>query len=277
MSLAGKRIVLTGASGGIGSALARELAREGAALLLVGRRPETLSALAVELAGLGGRAIPVPADLRQAQSAQTVARRAREEFGGVDILVNNAGATRFGLFQQESLDAAEQLLAVNLLGPMRLTQALLPEMLTRGRGQIVNIGSTFGSLAFPGFSLYAASKFGLRGWSEALRRELAGSGVDVCHLSPRATRTAANDARVEAMNAQLGTAVDSPEAAARQLCRAIARGRRRLQLGAPETLFTAINALAPALVDRALGAKLPVIRRHAQPDATAEAKEAPHA
>lgn len=261
--LQGRRVVLTGANGGIGTALARRLAHEGARLLLVGRRAESLSALSEELRGQGADATSMALDLQRPEAIAQLTRRVQMSFGGADILINNAGVTRFGLFETEDPAGAEQLLALNLLVPMRLTRALLPGMLTRRDGQIVNIGSTFGSLAFPGFSIYSASKFGMRGWSEALRRELAGTGVTVSYLSPRATRTAANDDRVNALNARLKTAVDQPEAVAKQLVRAIAARRPRLQLGAGERLFTCINALIPGLVDRALRGKMPAIREHA--------------
>lgn len=136
-------------------------------------------------------------------------------------------------------------------------------MLARGDGQIVNIGSTFGRLAFPGHSAYSAAKHGLRGWSEALRRELAGTGVAVTYVAPRATRTPLNDARVDALNAALKTRVDEPGAVAPRIVRAIARRRAEVQLGWPERLLVRLNALFPRLVDRGLAARLPLIRRHA--------------
>ncbi|HEX6828520.1 MAG TPA: SDR family NAD(P)-dependent oxidoreductase, partial [Burkholderiales bacterium] len=128
----------------------------------------------------------------------------------------------------------------------------LPGMIARGRGRIVNIGSTFGAIAFAHFAAYSATKFALRGFSEALRRELEGTGVGVTYVSPRATRTAANPEAVYRLTEQAGNAVDTPEIIAPLVADAIEQGRCELQIGAPESLFTRINALFPRLVDAAL-------------------------
>lgn len=264
MNLAGKRVVLTGASGGIGSELARALGRAGTQLILLGRNAERLDRLAAELRRGGVSATCASVDLRRPDAALTVAQEARRTMGGTDILINNAGTGRFQLFEADSPAEMEALVALNLFAPMRLAHALLPEMLARGDGQIVNIGSTFGRLAFPGHAAYSAAKHGLRGWSEALRRELAGAGVRVSYLSPRATRTPLNDARTDALNTALKTRVDEPQAVAAQILRAISRGCAELQLGWPEKLLVHLNALLPRLVDRGLAAKLATIQRHAR-------------
>ena len=262
--LAGKRAVLTGASGGIGSALARALGRAGAQLVLLGRDAGRLEHVASGLRRAGTAVTTLAIDLRRPDAAGLVAQEARRAMGGTDILVNNAGIGRFQLFEAEEPEQLEQLLALNLLAPMRLAQALLPEMLARGDGQIVNIGSTFGRLAFPGQAAYSAAKHGLRGWSEGLRRELVGTGVAVSYIAPRATRTALNDPRADALNAALGTRVDDPAAVAARIARAIAERRAELQLGWPEKLLVRVNALFPRLVDRGLAAKLATVRQHAR-------------
>ncbi|HET9701210.1 MAG TPA: SDR family NAD(P)-dependent oxidoreductase, partial [Burkholderiales bacterium] len=172
--------------------------------------------------------------------------------GALDILVNNAGMVGFGGFAAQSPDQIDTLVRTNLTGPLLLTRAALPGMLARGRGQIVNVGSTFGAIAFAHFAAYSATKFALRGFSEALRRELEDTGVGVTYVSPRATRTAANPDAVYRLTEQAGNAVDTPEAIAPLIADAIERGRRALQIGAPESLFTRLNALFPRLVDAAL-------------------------
>lgn len=267
MNLAGKRVVLTGASGGIGGELARALAQAGAQLMLLGRDAERLDRLTAELRQTGATAAYIAADLRRPEAAQMLAGQARRVMGGTDILINNAGIGRFQLFEADDPAAMEALLSLDLLAPMRLAHALLPEMLARGDGQIVNIGSTFGRLAFPGYAAYSAAKHGLRGWSEALRRELAGTGVSVSYISPRATHTPMNDARTTALNVALKTPVDEPQVVAAQILRAISRRRAEAQLGWPEKLFVRLNALWPRLVDRGLAKKLTVIKQHAK-DAT---------
>ena len=117
------------------------------------------------------------------------------------------------------------------------------------------MGSIFGSIAFPYFSVYSASKFTLRGFSEALRRELADTGVGVTYVAPRATRTRLNDSRVMAMGEATGMNMDSPETVARQITRAIANDRNEAYLGRPESFFVRINGLLPRLVDRSLKAQ----------------------
>jgi short-subunit dehydrogenase len=120
-----------------------------------------------------------------------------------------------------------------------------------------------GYLGYPGHAAYCASKFALRGFSEALRRELADGPVRVLYLAPRATRTAMNGAEVCALNAELGVAMDEPATVARELVAALRGSSPERLLGLPERLFARLNQLVPALVDRALRRQLPIIRRHA--------------
>jgi len=267
MELRDKTIVLTGASGGIGSAIAEGLAGAGARLILVGRNRAGLEHQAETLSrrhGLpaGGQHLPVDADIGTPEGRQAVAETCRRE--GIDILVNNAGSQLFGLFAEQDEAAIAALLAVNLVAPLLLTRQLLPLLEARGEAAIVNIGSTFGSIGHPGFAAYCASKAGLAGFSEALRRELADGPVRVHHLAPRATRTALNSDRVTALNDALGNGVDEPSVVAAALLDLLAapRGLSR-HLGWPERLFVRLNSLFPAIVDRALGRQLALIRHHA--------------
>ncbi|MBU1665904.1 MAG: SDR family oxidoreductase [Gammaproteobacteria bacterium] len=263
MQLNGARILLTGASGGLGQALAKTLAQEGASLLLVGRDQKKLAALAVDLAG-GGRAITTLAvDLNQpADVARLVEEAARFR---ADVLINNAGINAFGLFEQQDWTRVADVLETNLAAPMRLTHALLPQLQSRERAAIVNIGSTFGSLPFPGFAAYSAAKAGMKGFSQALRRELADSRVEVIYVAPRAIDTPLNTPAVVALNEKLGSQSDSPQVAARQIVAALAAGRGETYLGFPERLFAWLNGCAPTLIDRALKPKLAIVKRHARP------------
>ncbi len=261
MRLNDARILLTGASGGLGQALAQALAREGASLLLVGRDQNKLAALALGLPG-GARSIATLAvDLNQPAEVARLAREA-ENFG-VDVLINNAGINAFGLFEQRDWSCAADVLETNLAAPMRLTHALLPLLRARDHAAILNIGSTFGSLPFPGFIAYSSAKAGMKGFSQALRRELSDSQVEVLYVAPRAIDTPLNSAAVNALNAELGSRHDTPERAARQIIAALAAGRSETHLGFPERLFAWINGVAPALIDRALAPKLAVVKRHA--------------
>lgn len=258
MHLNDARILLTGASGGLGRALASELAAAGAQLLLAGRDGGKLAELG---AGLGTGHSTVRADLTCPDGIAAAAGVA--DAFGVNVLINNAGIGGFGLFDQQAWPMVESLLATNLEAPLRLTHALLPALRTRPEAAIVNIGSTFGSLPFAGFAAYSAAKAGLRGFSQALRRELADTRVAVIHLAPRAIDTALNTTAVNALNRALKNRSDSTETVAHRIVAALRRGTAERHLGFPERLFAWINGFAPALIDRGVSAKLAVIKQHA--------------
>jgi short-subunit dehydrogenase len=145
---------------------------------------------------------------------------------------------------------------------MLLTRRLLPQLLAADAAQVVNVGSLFAYLGYPGFAGYCASKAGLRGFTQALRRELADTRVAVRHFIPRATRTAINRGPVEAMNAEMGVPVDSPADAARQLADFLDGDAWERKPGFKEALLVLVNQLFPGIPDRAIRAQLPVIRKH---------------
>ena len=257
MQVSAKQVVLTGASGGIGGAMARSLDAAGARLILVGRDSGKLEALRGQLSGSGHRV--VAAELTAAEGRAAVREACAD---GVDVLINNAGVNHFGLFDQQTEYDLRRLLEVNAVAPILLTRLLMP-LLATAQGTIVNVGSGYGRIGFPGYCAYSASKYALRGFTEALRRELAGTGVNVQLLSPRAVATGMNPPEVVAMNEELGNGTDSPEQVADALLTLLSSGRRELQLGRPERFFGLINHVLPGLVDRALRSKLPVVRRQA--------------
>ncbi|MBI2305950.1 MAG: SDR family oxidoreductase [Rhodocyclales bacterium] len=258
MQLNNARILLTGASGGLGQALAQQLAADGARLLLAGRDTAKLASLN---AALGGGHSSVRADLTRPEGVVAAAGAAREFCA--NVLINNAGVGGFGLYEQQDRAEIEALLATNLAAPMHLTHTLLPWLKAQPQAAIVNIGSTFGSLPFAGFAAYSAAKAGLRGFSQALRRELADSQVAVIHLAPRAIDTPLNSDAVNALNRALNNRSDSSEAVARQVVAALRRGDGEHHFGFPERLFAWLNGVAPALIDRGLAGKLAVIKQHA--------------
>ena len=152
-----------------------------------------------------------------------------------------------------------------VLAPTReLAAQIAASAKTYGRFMKLSVGSVFGGLGYPGFTAYSASKFALRGFSEALRRELADTNVRVLYLAPRATRTGMNGSHVEAMNAELGVAMDAPETVAAAACALLARGARLAVVGWPEKLFVRINAVLPGVVDGSVRRQLSVIRRYAR-------------
>ncbi len=264
MNVTDKNILLTGATGGIGAAIATLLANQGARLLLTARKPEALQALLTQLPGSGHSFIA--ADLSQKDDRQRLVEQARAE--SIDILVNNAGINALALHEDQSAEAIERMVNMNLTVPMQLCQALIPFLKTRPQAAIVNIGSIMGSIGMPGSASYCASKFGLRGFTEALRRELTDSDIQVIYLAPRMTATAINDEHMVAMNRELGTAIDDPQWVAEQFMRALGQNTAGDHyLGWPEKLFVRVNGLLPSVVDKAIRKQLTTIQRFAQQNA----------
>lgn len=264
MKLDGKWIVLTGASGGIGEAIAKAAYTKGANLVLVGRDADRLLRVVRDNGFAGDRVTTVVADMNQSSGYQAVTAACNRLPAPVSLLVNNAGVSDFSLFEEQSDEAIVRVLKTNLLGPILLTKKMLPQLRRADNAMIVNVGSTFGTIGYPGFASYSASKFGLRGFTEALRRELAGSTVRVCYVAPRATRTSINTDTVNRMNAELGNAMDDPALVAALVMRAIEKESPVTYIGWPEKLFARINQLLPGMVDGALRKQLPVITRYAQ-------------
>ena len=260
MQLSDCRVVLTGASGGIGRALVEKLCAAGAQLLLVGRHTEGLESLA---SSYPGKVQVVVADIVESAGRDAVQAAARS-FGGVNVLINAAGQNRFSLLEQHDEAAMAALINLNVTATLQLTQRLLPLLMQQGRALVVNIGSTFGSIGYPGFATYCASKFALRGFSEALRREMADTQVKVLYIAPRATRTGMNAENVVAMNNELKVSMDEPLAVAAQVLGAIRGEREELYLGWPEKFFVKLNGLLPRLVDQLLRKQLPTIQRFAK-------------
>lgn len=264
MDLKDQRILLTGASGGIGRHLALQLAELGARLALLGRNTQALEELAAVIkADTDMEAYPIVADLGNAAGRQTALEQLRQTLGGVDMVINNAGVVDFHAFSEQDPAMIERIVQTNLLAPMLLTRALLPDLLAQGRGHIVNIGSTFGSIGFAYFAAYSSSKFALRGFSEALRRELDGSGIGVSYFAPRAVKTGANSAAVYRMAEATKMHMDAPEDVARFIVRSLIKGKARAYYGWPEKLFARINALLPGVVDAALRKQNRIMARFA--------------
>jgi short-subunit dehydrogenase len=251
MKLHGARILLTGASRGIGRELALRLAGRGARLVLVGRDPAAVASVCNDVFALGGRADSIAFDLAAATGHAAVVERARVVLGGIDLLVNNAGVSSFEALERQSAETIARIAATNLVAPMLLARAALPHLAAGAR--IVNVGSMFGSIGFPHCAAYSATKFGLRGFSEALRREVAARGIGVTYVAPRAARTEANSAALYRFAERTGMAMDAPADVAEGIIDAIERGQAERFFGGPEPFFARVNALLPRLVDRALG------------------------
>lgn len=258
MSGARYRAVITGAGGGIGAAIARAMAPGADAMVLVGRRREPLEALA---AGLVAPVRIVCGDLGDESTLAAVEAAARAA-GGINLLVNNAGISDFHAFETQSPARIRAMLETNLLAPMLLTRHLLPLLKEAPAAQIVNIGSVFGQLGYPGFAAYGASKAGMLTFSQALRRELLDTTVSVRHFAPRATRTAINSGAVDAMNRELGTAEDTPETVGAAFVDFLGGSAFQRTLGRKESFFVLVNKLLPGLPDGGIRKQLAVIRKH---------------
>ena len=259
MDLSKRTVLITGATGGIGGALAERLATEGVRVKVHGRHPGRMQAL---LAKLPAGTASLLADLTGAEGRNALAAFASEG-PAADVVVLNAASSHFGRFEQMGPAEIERLIATDLTAPILLSHALLPGLHRVPAATLVFIGSTLGRIGHPGFAAYGAAKAGLERFAEALGRELTGTGIGVLLVSPRATRTGANDAAANAMNAALGNAVDPPEAVAAAVVNALRSGRRRVQLGSAERFYVRLNALLPSLVDRAMAGKLGTILRFA--------------
>lgn len=184
-----KAALVTGASSGIGLATAKRLAREGIAVALVARREDRLVDLAAEIRRVGGQAVVFAADLADEMERVRVVEGVRSEFGGVDILINNAGFGWYGVLSDMSWPVARQMLRVNVEAVVHLTLLVLPEMVERNAGHIVNIGSVAGDLPVPGMALYSATKAFVDALTVALYRELRGRNVHVSVIKPGPVQT----------------------------------------------------------------------------------------
>lgn len=253
MKPAEMRVVLTGATGGIGRDIARELAAGGASLLLVGRNGERLADLERELRMNAAGVSHVAADVGHDEGVTRVVEAATHMPGGpANVLINNAGINEFGAFGTQRAADITAVITTNVIAPMLLTHALLPLLGNQDEAIVLNVGSTLGSIGLPGQVAYSASKFGLHGFSEALRRETHGTSVNVLYVAPRATNTEMNDAEMRHFNEATGTASDEPADVARCVLQALGTHRKERFIGWPERLFVKLNALLPSLVDRAM-------------------------
>jgi NADP-dependent 3-hydroxy acid dehydrogenase YdfG len=238
-SLAGEVAIVTGASSGIGAATARVLAERGATVVLAARRAGRLAEQMTRIQQAGGTALAVSADMTDASDITLLVERATQSFGKVDVLVNNAGA-----FWSTALAASQPaqiagLAQVNLLGAMLATRAVLPGMLERRHGSVISVGSLSGRVAME--PVYSATKYGLRGFSLALRRQLAGTGVAVSLVSPGRVRTE--------MTSHIAAPMPGPELVATAIAGLITKPRREVVVPARHYAIAWLEQALPTLAD----------------------------
>lgn len=240
--LDGKRVAITGAAGGLGAPVAKLLREAGARVTGIDR---------VECPACEDSIVT---DLSDDAALEALAARLAADLP--DILVNIAGVMRFGLHEDQPVEALALCYRVNLLVPAVLARAVAGPMRERGSGQIVNIGSVLGTIPYPWFAAYSSSKAGLSALSQALRRELAGSGVDVTHINPRAAKTPFNNAQVNRFLEITGMKADEPGWVAARIATAILDRRDTVNIGTMERVYGALNAIAPKLIDSGLAGQV---------------------
>jgi short-subunit dehydrogenase len=251
LTLAGRVVVVTGASSGIGAATAVACGRAGMRVALAARRADRLARVAEEVRAGGGAARVVPTDVADETAVQALIEGTVEAWGRLDVLVNNAGAGILAPAEQTTPAEYERLVRVNYLGAVRAVLAALPHMRRQGSGHVVNVASVLGKRASPFRAAYVGSKFALVGFSEALRMELRGTGIAVTCVCPVGTSTEFHEVEPNRLGVPgRGGPIQSAEHVARAIVRALRRPRAEVHPYPPARLLFLLNALAPGLVDR---------------------------
>lgn len=250
-SIAGSRILITGASGGLGRALALEMARHRASLVLLARREEKLREVANEVGELGGASRIVVGDITDPASRKLALDAAKEEFGGLDLLVNNAGVGAISYFTEADPDRLRRIFEINFFAPVELIREALPLLQAGRKAMVVNVGSILAHRAMPRYNDYCASKFAMRGWSESVRPELAKIGIDLLEVDPGPTATEFWSHLLEKQGDvpwTQGYAIPASRVAA-LIVQAIEEGRRTLIPGFRAKWFVRLNRWFPRVVD----------------------------
>jgi short-subunit dehydrogenase len=245
-------IIITGASSGIGEAAARQFLQAGYRLVLAARRVDRLQSIADSLSQIGGEVLVVPTDVCQIEDIQNMVNSALDHFGRIDVLFNNAGIGRFNWLEEFAVDDIDNLIRINLMGVIYSSRAVLPHMIERRAGNIINMVSVAGLIGSPTYSIYAASKFGVRGFNEALRREVGVFGIHVSGIYPGAVDTdfATNSRLKRKTGITTPSAMRlSSEVVARAVLGLVKRPRRMLVMPWYMHLAVWINSLIPWSVD----------------------------
>jgi uncharacterized oxidoreductase len=246
----GQVVIITGGGRGIGRATALEFAAEGATLVLCGRRMDALATAVRECQDGGGEAEALHCDVVIDEELAALVNTTMEHYGRIDVLVNNAGVVAGGRLDEIGPDDVARMVGVNVWAPIRLAQLALPHMRAAGRGSIVNVSSLAGRMGMPYYATYCASQFALRGFSEALRREVSPDGIHVVGVFPGATAT---DMMENVDFDRVGMSI----ATAEQVGRAIVRGVRWRQpevfIGLGDSIVSRWNDLSPWAFDVGVG------------------------
>lgn len=259
--------ILTGATGGIGKAIAQQLIANNSTVILVGRNLQSLEKFNKDLhisATYSGEIYICATDISTEAGRQYLANFITTIPEQVNMLINSAGINDFKLFEQQDSEMITRMMHINCTTPMLLIKELFTYFKQQPSVQIINVGSTFGSIGYPGYGSYCASKFALRGFTESLSREWADTNIRVRYFSPRATTTPLNSDAVIEMNKALKVNMDSPKDVASQFCKFIENNENNMYLGWPEKLLVKVNQIFPKLIGNAIIKTLPIIKKYAQ-------------
>jgi len=250
--LAESVVVVTGASSGIGRATALAFAREGAAVVLAARRPEPLETLVQECRALGASAVAAPTDVTDERAVRDLARRPLETFGRLDVWVNNAAVGALGDFEAIPPEVFRRIVDVGFFGYVHGARAAIAHFRTHGQGVLINVASMVGKMAMPYYTPYVAAKFAVVGFSETLREEMLGSGIDVVTIMPAAVDTPffQHSANYTGRALKPPRPVYDPEMVAAAIVDAARRPQRERFVGGSARALHALHLLAPGLYER---------------------------
>ena len=251
-TLGDKRVIITGASSGIGRELATQLAAEGCKIVINARRKERLEELAAEIVASGGQCEIVEGDVTEPAVRTRLLQTARDSFGGLDILINNAGIGAMGRFDEASQDRLRQIFEVNFFAVTELVRESLPLLKEGNEPVIVNLSSVLGHRAVPLKSEYCASKFAIHGFSDAIRAELVQDGIDVLLVSPSTTDSEFFDAAIDdptKRDWKKGGAM-SPEIVASRTVRAIKKRLHEIILTFGGRILVWLDRMIPGIANR---------------------------
>lgn len=271
--LAGARVVLTGASGGIGRCLAAAAAARGARLLLAGRKAQTLEEIAAPLQARGCDIAISAGDLTKFADMKALMHAAQERFGGLDVLINNAGVSSFGHFATSNEAILREIMEVNFFAPAELMRLAAPLLRKGNRPAIVNVSSMCARRGVPAWSEYSASKFGLAGLTEALRAEFARFDIDVLLVVPGLTQTdfASHSLRRDG-RMQINFAGGMPaQSVAENILRGLEKGKSEIVLGREARWMLRVNRFLPRLVDRLMARRVRALYAHESKEVQAPA------
>jgi short-subunit dehydrogenase len=254
-------VIITGASSGIGAATARRLARDGMRLVLAARRQDRLQQVAADVIALGGEALVVPTDVCIRDDIQRMLQATLDRWGRIDVLLNNAGIGHDGLFANIKPATIRNEVHINLTAVIECAQAVLPVMLRQKSGHIINTSSIAGLIAIPGSTIYSATKFGINGFSDSLRRELRGTGIQISAFCPGFTPSEISPQ----LRAVAEGRPDAPHVVglmpvayvADQVARLIRHPRRRMVIPYSWQILVVVAFLFPGLADALIFSFLP--------------------